>query len=296
MISPHGALRTLALCLWLSGCAALVHKPFTSPANGGPAWTEVTSAHFVVATDLDGKAALRVSSQLEAMFSALSDLGFPSADKPKTKMHVVYFQRREEYVTVAPRLSGAIFKTVEGYDFESEPLAIVQGDLVERKREELEHELTHFFVQYYYPQAPVWLSEGLAQYFGTLVTEGGKAMLGRLPLGDRFWKGPWKMDCGTTGCTTLVPMSEASRVRDLVAMRGAEFYGNQNADPMKWEGPLCERVQPGASPVPSSGVRVEVRRVLAASPCRRARRGRMARYRRQRPGREARGRFSKLAR
>src|SRR5262245_15146165 len=85
----------LALAVALTACNALSRKPFTSPANGGPAWTEVKSDHFVISTDLDASAARRISADLEATFSALADLGFASADKPKMKVHVVYFRHEE---------------------------------------------------------------------------------------------------------------------------------------------------------------------------------------------------------
>ncbi|MDA8017932.1 MAG: hypothetical protein MPN21_10835 [Thermoanaerobaculia bacterium] len=41
------------------------------------------------------------------------------------------------------------------------------------------HELTHFFVTHNVPRAPLWLNEGLAEYYGTFTVEGDQAVVGR---------------------------------------------------------------------------------------------------------------------
>lgn len=41
------------------------------------------------------------------------------------------------------------------------------------------HELTHFFVTHNVPQAPLWLNEGLAEYYGTFGVEDERAVVGR---------------------------------------------------------------------------------------------------------------------
>ena len=41
------------------------------------------------------------------------------------------------------------------------------------------HELTHFFITHNVPRAPLWLNEGLAEYYGTFAIDGDRAVVGR---------------------------------------------------------------------------------------------------------------------
>ena len=41
------------------------------------------------------------------------------------------------------------------------------------------HELTHFFITHNVPRAPLWLNEGLAEYYGSFVVDGERAVVGR---------------------------------------------------------------------------------------------------------------------
>src|SRR5262249_27227294 len=135
---------------------------------------------------------------------------------------------------------GGAFLPNGRHDFERRPVALLAGDFVDRTRRVLQHELTHRFVAYYYPQAPTWLNEGLAYYFEMLTIEDGMATLGHPPVSERFWPGPWKSD--STGHGTLVPVSEAPTASALLAMTPADFYGNENSDITTSEGKAAARL------------------------------------------------------
>ncbi len=158
---------------------SVLRGPLVPPDKGGPAWTQVTTEHFVVKTDVDPDTATKAARKLEDMFSALAELGFASEDRPKMRIDVVYFGRHEDYAALRPAASAGQFFPGGLHDFERRPLAVFGGDFVNSTRTVLLHELTHLFVHYYYPQAPTWLNEGLAKYFETLVIEDGTAILGR---------------------------------------------------------------------------------------------------------------------
>jgi tetratricopeptide (TPR) repeat protein len=219
----------------LFSCASL-RKPLTCPESGGRSWTEVTSAHFVLKTDLDADDATKESARLEDMYSAISDLGFPSTDKPKMRIDVVHFRRHEDYAEIGSKMSGGVFLGYGRHDLERVPVAIYGGDMVERTVITLKHELTHRFVHYYYPQAPAWLNEGFAEYFATLALDDGQATLGRAPVDTRFWKGPWHWEWNPKGWNTLAPVSEAPRTSELRAMKPEQFYGDQGLEPTTLEG------------------------------------------------------------
>jgi len=220
----------------VGGCGStLAQQSFECPEKGGAPWTEVSSTHFTLKTDLDPKTAQEVSANLEARFSSLADLGFASPIEVRTRIDVVYFRHRDEYEKVAPRLSAGMFRT-DVRDFERTPLAVLQGDFTQSNKETLQHELTHHFVHALYPQAPVWLNEGLAVYFSTLDVEGDTAILGRAPHRFRFWKGDWHAQIEEGEISVAIPMSEAPSAASLLSMSVTEFEGAADRDPRTSEG------------------------------------------------------------
>src|SRR5258708_1660885 len=167
---PHAAFAAIASAtiLLALGCATGKSSGPRCPADGGSPWIAVTSTHFVLSTDRDEQEARQISNDLESMFAAIADVGLASTDVPKLRIDVVYFRRRDDYLQFAPELSSALFHWARPNDFERAPLVLVEGDLVHRTRERLQHELTHWFVHHHLPQAPIWLHEGLADYLSTL--------------------------------------------------------------------------------------------------------------------------------
>ena len=216
----------LLACAASASCAAF-QPPLKCPEHGGPTWTEVTSAHFVLKTDLNDSDAQRASKNLEDTFAALSDVGFSSEDKPKTRIDVAYFRRRESYFEFAPRTTAGAFLPSGRHDFERRPIALLGGDFDSDTRELVQHELTHLFVRYYYPQAPVWLNEGMARYLETLSVEGGTAILGRAPRSARFSAGSWRRGSGDA---VLIPLTLAPSVSELHAMKPEQFYAKRGVN------------------------------------------------------------------
>lgn len=228
--------RWLVLAAALGAC---VHAPLEAPEKGGSPWTEVTSAHFVLKTDLDARTAADVSAKLEQIFAALAEFGFHSDQPPTFRIDVVYLRGKDEYVMFAPKLSGGAFFPSGLHDFERGPIAILGGDFVQATRETMQHELTHLFIHAYYPQAPTWLNEGLAQYMETMAIEDDRVVVGRQPSKHRFWKGPPSHRSDPSGVTMLLPMSEAPAPEELRRMSPAQFYGNRDLDPMTNEGRMA---------------------------------------------------------
>ncbi|WP_394827440.1 tetratricopeptide repeat protein [Pendulispora albinea] len=230
-----------AVTFWLASVAAggcggtLARRPFTCPEKGGAAWSEVKSTHFTLRTDLEPEVARHVSAELETRFSALADLGFEPPLDVRTRLDIVYFRHREEYEKVAPKATAGVFGR-EGGDFERGHIAILQGDFTQRAKELVQHELTHFFVHAYYPQAPIWLNEGLADYYESLDLDGEMAVLGRAPRSSRFWKGPWSAKLVDGEYTWMIPMSEAPTARALLSMDAVAFEGASNRDVSTPEG------------------------------------------------------------
>ena len=222
----------LALCAAaVAGCGSLGTKPpFTGPEKGGAPWTEVSTEHFTLRTDLPADEARSAASSFETFFASLADVGFASESRPKLHLNVVYFRREEAYQALEGKNTGAMFDRAGLHDFERTPLVILQGNLVQRTKAVIQHELTHLFVYYNYPQAPLWLNEGLAGFYETLDVNDGTATVGRLSDAQHFWRGPWKWQRNPQGITTLIPVTEAPPVAQLLDMAPSAFYADRDVN------------------------------------------------------------------
>lgn len=161
-----------------------------------------------------------IAIDLERTYRILLDLGFPLETDPGITTDVVVFRTAEDYKAVGPgNTAGMYTDKLGGWAF-ARPTFITYGGISERARPTFVHELTHRFVHYVIPQAPLWLNEGLAEYFETISVEGGKAILGR--TSHAFKRGDsWTM--GSRG----VPIDALPPVGVLVTMGPKEFYASQ---------------------------------------------------------------------
>jgi tetratricopeptide (TPR) repeat protein len=120
-----------------------------------------------------------------------------------------------------------------------EPILLMPGDENERDRQIFTHELSHRFIRQRYPQVPVWLNEGLAEYYSTLRVEPGGAVVGGRPAHYAFSSGKFLLPMwdgavrvGVWIPTALVPRSDALRKMDR-----RSFYAlrppNDRPDPVQ---------------------------------------------------------------
>src|SRR5262245_34804553 len=81
-----------ALALFVAPAACLGHLP-PCPAAGGPAWTELQSAHFRLRTDEDAAAARTVLTDLEQLQAALLFVFAAPPDLDTGRLPVVVVDR-----------------------------------------------------------------------------------------------------------------------------------------------------------------------------------------------------------
>ena len=84
----------------LFAVAACAPAPFTPPSRGGAAWTETSTEHFTLYSDLAPGDARALAHDLERTFDVLADIGFKAKTRPSTHLDVVSFRREDEYHTV----------------------------------------------------------------------------------------------------------------------------------------------------------------------------------------------------
>lgn len=182
--------------LILSALAALaaLASPHASAARGETfGWVSVRSQNFTVVGEAREKDLRRVAVRLEEFRAALARLlpeGPKDASAPTT---VIVFRDDAAYQPFKPVLGGQTASYVAGY---FQPGAEVNyitlaldSDWSRGHASTLQHEHTHLLVNNYFPAAPLWLKEGLAEFYSTarLSKDRRRVSIGaRLP--NRVWQ------------------------------------------------------------------------------------------------------------
>ncbi len=172
---PGGRIARAALVLALalagaSGCAG----PFRCPAAGGPAWRELSSQHFALATDLPAEEAREAVEDLEDFRATLIATAWPRLETPPGRVRVVIVGREIDW--------RAFEDTRDGFytDALFQPFIALRAGGSDTTRLRIRHELTHHLSRFHVRTQPDWLAEGLATFFETLVHDraSGEVLIG----------------------------------------------------------------------------------------------------------------------
>lgn len=225
MPMPLSRLLPTLLAFASLGCVA-VHAPLTCPERGGARWTEVTSAHLILRTDTEPPDARALVAEFERLYDALAYVTQRPASAA-ARIEIIRFERRKDFHEIVGRdpTVKAYFTASAPGDLEPQPTLVLSGeDMADDARETFLHELTHRFLHERFAALPVWLDEGLAQYYATLRIVEGRVVLGA--PGDRdfsdralFWES-WR----GSSSTLQIPRSKAPTVWKLIDADRAEFY------------------------------------------------------------------------
>lgn len=159
----------------LSALAALL-APSGSPrarASGGEkvGWVSVSSQNFTVVGEVPEKDLRRVAARLEEFRAALARLipeGPRDAYAPTT---VLVFRDDAAYLPFKPVLQGQTASFVAGYFQPSSDVNYItlalDSDWSRGSASTLQHEYTHLLINNYFASAPLWLKEGLAEFYST---------------------------------------------------------------------------------------------------------------------------------
>ena len=160
----------MAVAAWLA-MAALSSAP--------PQWTYASSDHFeVYTTGGDGRArdALASFERVHAFFTDYMNLS-PVTARP-TRL-VVFSSDNEFKPYRANAVSRAYYQSAADRDY------IVMSSLDGESQRVVVHEYVHLLVRRSSLEYPVWLNEGLAEFFSTIEPQGSKMAVGRVPV-DRL--------------------------------------------------------------------------------------------------------------
>ncbi|MDT7808203.1 MAG: hypothetical protein QOJ70_2016 [Acidobacteriota bacterium] len=159
----------LFIIMALAALAALPNRSVVAE-RGVVVWTSVRSQNFFVAGTARERDLRRVVVSLEeyrAAFSRLLSPGHFDAGVPTT---VVVFPDDSAYNPFKPLLRGRMASDVAGYfqpGFEVNYITVALDTDFARDPSTLLHEYTHLLINNYFRGSPLWLKEGLAEFYST---------------------------------------------------------------------------------------------------------------------------------
>jgi hypothetical protein len=154
-LRPSGLV--LVLVLAAGGCARLPHAPPTPPDR----YTLVRD-QLVIHSEFPLAAHHRLLEDLTARRMDLSRwLALPLSSEP---IQVYLFDSADRFHAFM-RLNHPEFPERRAFFVETDTRLIVYAHWADRVAEDLRHEVTHAYLHSVVPQLPLWLDEGLAEYF-----------------------------------------------------------------------------------------------------------------------------------
>ncbi len=140
-------------------------------------WTSLETEHFRLYTAAEQNQAMETLRFLEGVRSFFAASPLPGADKALTPpVQVVAFRSERDYARYAVREvgDGYYVRTFSGS-------YIVLANIVAQDRELATHEYTHFVLDSAGLNLPLWLNEGLAEFYSTMDAGEAQITVGRPP-------------------------------------------------------------------------------------------------------------------
>ena len=156
-----------------------------------PHRTEVVAGQLVIHADFPLAEQHRLIRELESLRADVSqDLGLPISDEP---VHLYLFENPRRYDEFVAR-QFPTFPTRRAFFVETDTTLSVYAAWQDRIAEDLRHETTHGYVHAVVPTVPLWLDEGVAEYFE--LPRSGKGLHAEhiAHLKGRLIEGTWRPD------------------------------------------------------------------------------------------------------
>jgi hypothetical protein len=190
----------------MAGCTGLLHAPgwnaelIRQGAAGGqsligsadlPGRTEVVAGQLVIHADFPLAGQHRLVRELESLRVDVSqELGLPISDEP---VHLYLFEDAARYEAFAARQFPG-FPARRAFFVETDTTLSVFAPWQDRIAEDLRHETTHGYVHAVLPAIPLWLDEGIAEYFELPRVDRGLHREHVAHLSGRVIEGTWRPD------------------------------------------------------------------------------------------------------
>jgi hypothetical protein len=202
---------SVAILLAATGCAHLASQPSwmgaapvavlpaglahgilgDGPSEGLPEASEVTAGQLVIHADFPVAGKHRLVRELDALRVDVSqELGLPVSDEP---VHLYLFENTDRYDAFVARHYPA-FPARRAFFVETDTTLSVFAAWQDRIAEDLRHETTHGYVHAVVPAVPLWLDEGVAEFFETPKVDHGLHRGHVAHLAGRLLEGTWRPD------------------------------------------------------------------------------------------------------
>lgn len=182
---PRRALLLVVIC-WITGCARMLTAPSALPER-----RVLMREPLVIHSDFEVPPHHRLLEELQAQQDELlTKLGLPSSDEP---IHVYLFPTARRYNEFMQNRYPE-FPSRRAFFVETDTRLAVFAHWGDRVAEDLRHEVAHGYLHAVVPNLPLWLDEGLAEYFEVPRGHGG---LNRPHVGEliaALRAGIWKPD------------------------------------------------------------------------------------------------------
>lgn len=199
-------LVAVAVSLLAVGCAHMVAGPSWTtglPPLGGmaaepwskqtglPSQTELVAGQLVIHADFPLAGQHRLVRELESLRTDVSQrLDLPISDEP---IHLYLFENPTRYEAFVARQFPA-FPARRAFFVETDTSLSVFAAWQDRVAEDLRHETTHGYVHAVLPAIPLWLDEGVAEYFEVPRADQGLHRGHLAHLSGRLIEGTWQPD------------------------------------------------------------------------------------------------------
>jgi len=161
---------TLLRCAFLVSALSALAAGVSSPVGAKDTWIEARSSHFIVVSNAGDKETRRIAEQFE-QFREVFRSAFPSLRVDLGCPLIIFGLKNEDSLKVLlPRYwevkgrahPAGIYVSGEDRHF----VALRTNTEGENPYEVIYHEYAHAILNLNFRDMPVWLSEGLAEYFG----------------------------------------------------------------------------------------------------------------------------------
>jgi hypothetical protein len=175
----------------LGGCAHLAINAVDSQGGDFPDRAEVVAGQLVIHSDFPIAGQHRLVRDLETLRTDVSqELGLPVSDEP---VHLYLFEDTARYDAFTAK-HFPNFPVRRAFFVETDTTLSVFAPWQDRIAEDLRHETTHGYVHAVVPTIPLWLDEGVAEFFELPRSEQGVHAAHVAHLSGRLLEGTWRPD------------------------------------------------------------------------------------------------------
>ena len=156
----------------------------TCPADAGAEWRFLHTQHFQLIGDVSGSQLRDVALRFEQFRDIATRLNLaPARQEAATPLTILVFRNGKSFEPFTPRNAGRVVESagmfVEGPDSVYIAVRLDRGEASFRA---VFHEYSHVLLRGVFADAPLWLNEGMAEFYSTLRITGDRSALIGYPV------------------------------------------------------------------------------------------------------------------